>query len=168
MLFLAAYVLSLLAQTRHGASQRTDFFYFEGEDHKESVEVNFGLQGTCTHKGVQMFAQEGVVLVEVRADGQNLAPLAAKGYRHGAAVAVLDNPGPSFYYHMPLTDLESWTPYDPAQPILFQAIRFELRGKLPRKLEITYRIRCGDGSVSDPLMTRGRRFPLPRPIKGSE
>jgi hypothetical protein len=167
-LLVALLALTPAQDAKAAREEGTDFFYFDGERYREGIDVNFGLQGACRNKSVQMFAQQGVLLTSVRTDGRKIEPSVGKGYRHGAAATVMNNPGPSFYYHMSLAHLESWQPYDPAQPELFTSLAFDVRSPLPRRLEITYRIRCGDGSLSDPLTTRGLRFPAPRAIPGSE
>ena len=163
ILVIALAVLELGAPTRVGV----DFFYFEGEaDVKEQIDVNFGLHGECKDKGISMFATEGVLLTAVRADDKAIAPRKYRGIRHGAGATVIDHPGPSFFYHMPLSSLESADPYDPANPLLASGITFVIPG-LPRTIDISYRLRCADGSLSPEHLTRGRRFPPPRYFKGS-
>jgi hypothetical protein len=144
-----------------------DFFYFEGEeDVKEHIDVNFGLYGECRDRGISMFASEGVLLTAVRADGKVVAPRKYQGMRHGAGVTVIERPGPSFFYHMPLSSLESADPYDPAKPLSASGIAFVIPG-LPHEIDIAYRLRCADGSLSSEHVTRGRRFARPRYLKGS-
>ncbi len=162
-------LLIALAVLEPGAATQVevDFFYFEGtEDLKEHIDVNFGLHGECKDKGISMFPSEGVLLTGVRADGKGVAPRKYKGIRHGAGVTVIAHPGPNFFYHMPLSSLESADPYDPAKPLSATGIAFVVPG-LPREIDISYRLRCADGSLSPEHVTRGRRFPRPRYLKGS-
>lgn len=163
ILLVALAVLELGAPTQ----VEVDFFYFDGtEDLKEHIDVNFGLHGECKDKGISMFASEGVLLTAVRADDKAVEPQKYRGMRHGAGITVLDHPGASFFYHMPLSSLRSADPYDPAKPLSASGIMFVIPG-LPRQIDISYRLRCADGSISPEHLTRGRRFPRPPYIKGS-
>jgi hypothetical protein len=162
-------LLTIVAALTVSAPTRieVDFFYFEGEEESQAqVDVNFGLHGECKDKGISMFPTEGVLLTAVRADGKVIEPRKYKGIRHGAGITVIDHPGPNFFYHMPLSDLQSADPYNPAKPLSGTGVAFMIAG-LPREIDISYRLRCADGSLSREYVTHGKRFPPPRYLKGA-
>jgi hypothetical protein len=139
-----------LCVVANGAS--VDFVYFEGQA-KHQVDVPFGLHGAC-RSGVSAFAEVGVLLEGVTANGK------AVNRRDGGPAFVDERfelvvrPGSSYQYQMALDRLVS----EAADPRY--SFEFVVPG-LPRSVDVTYRIRCADGSVSEKFVTRGRRFGVP-------
>src|SRR5205814_1373098 len=131
-----------------------DFVYFEGQP-KHEIDVSFGLHGACKN-GVSAFASVGVLLDGVKANGKDVKRQDSGPVFIDDSFELAVQPGPNFQFHMTLDRLVS----EGSNPRY--SFAFVVPG-VPRTVDITYRIRCSDGSVSQPFVTRGRRFAVPQP-----
>lgn len=140
---------------------QVDFIYYQGQE-LESVEVPFGLGGSCSDAGAPATVLEGVWIEEVQADGVRIQPSPGVVFSHDEMLITVKHPGPSFQYRMPITDLRR------QDSKAGRSVHFVLDEKapLPKRLEITYRIRCADGALSGILKTRGAKFAVPAAPKG--
>lgn len=138
-----------------------DFIYYQGED-LESIQVPFGLGGSCSDVGAFATVLEGVWIEGVQADGVRVQPSPGVVFSHDEILITVKRPGPSFQYRMPITDLSR------QESKTGRSVHFVLdeKAQLPNRLEITYRIRCADGSLSGILKTRGAKFAVPAASKG--
>lgn len=128
-----------------------DFVYF---DRLPEAEATFSLHGAC-QAGVSVFPSVGLILERVEANGRPIEPQRSPPGMAADVYTVTVQPGPSFFYHVPLKRLEYETDG------LTVSVYYPLPA-MPRRLAITYRVRCADGSTSPPYVTRGARLPVPR------
>ena len=140
---------------------QVDFIYYQGQE-PESIEVPFGLGGSCSDAGAFASVLEGVLIEEVQADSVRIQPSTGVVFSHDEMVITVKHPGPSFQYRMPITDLRR------QETKTGRSVHFLLDGKapLPKRLEITYRIRCADGALSGLFKTRGAKLTVPTASKG--
>jgi hypothetical protein len=134
-----------------------DFVYFDRQD-LHSIAVPFGLNGACQSSGVVLLEYEGVLIDDVQADGHAVRVLKGIGTAHDRPKIIIRKPGPNFSYRMGLDDLTS------DEPGTNQSRQFVLgdNGPLPDRLEIVYRIRCADGSLSTVMRTHGVKCAYPK------
>jgi hypothetical protein len=99
------------------------------------------------------------MIEKVVADGQDVEPLIIKGgVLDGRWDLMLERPGESFRYQVKLGALESVTLGTP-----FDGKSFPVAvNPPPRSVEIYYRIRCADGKLGTPHVTRGVRLDFDR------
>jgi hypothetical protein len=141
-------------------TETVDFIYFEQQD-LYSIVVPFGLNGFCNRAGVVVPSSQGVWIEDVRADGRNVAILKGLGYYHDRPEIVIGRPGSSFQYRMTMDDLTS----EELGTNRSRHFVIAQDQQLPARLEILYRIRCADGSLSELFKTRGTKYDYPRPSK---
>jgi hypothetical protein len=138
----------LLVASSPTAGPPLDFVYFEHLP--ELAEVTFALHGSCP-VGVPALPQVGVIIEKVEANGQNVEPYRPSAIYPEDVKELNIIPSPSFFYHLNVGKLKTYT------PDFRSAVAFPLKG-LPKKLAVTYRIRCADGTTSGVFVTRGQRF----------
>jgi hypothetical protein len=138
-----------------------DFVYF-AQEAQDEINVPFGALGSCKQSGLSIFPLEGVLIADVRVDGRQVERLRlSKSYPHPSQALLVKHPGANFVYTMNLADL-SWI-----DPGLKEGATFKVpKGALPNRIEITYQIRCADGTLAGPFRTVGEKYSLPSPTSG--
>jgi hypothetical protein len=140
----------------HIVARGVDFLFMAGVDDVEKVsfEVPFPVGNSC--KTLYWESHGAVAIESVLADGVAIKPRQNMGsYVDGTLDVAIESPGPGFQYRLPLFDLSSQEPTQPE----YSSVEFPISPKSPpNTVEIRYRIRCADGKLGPPLVTRGRNI----------
>jgi hypothetical protein len=123
-----------------------DFWYVRGQ---AEVSVPFAVQESCA----EIFLDElrGIVIDSVVADGVPVANMEIRNGTSDGPDIHVGKTGPSYRYVMRLDRLISVSLGSP-----FSGRAFPLSmDSLPARVEVHYRVRCADGKVGDPSITRG-------------
>jgi hypothetical protein len=132
-----------------GDGKPIDFFFIKGQ---KDVHVPFSVGNTCT--AVFLEHPGALVIDRVIADRRDVVAQNTKGFIDGPPRMTLRSPGRSFRYTVLIDDLHTGGPESP-----FVGRSFPIPAdSLPQSIEVHYRIRCADGKVSEPMVTRGVRL----------
>jgi len=132
-----------------------DFVFFADAEGQEHTRVPFAVGSQCAT--IYLESQFGVSVEKVALDGIPVVPVATDGIIEGPLL-LLDRPGASFRYERSLDDLTSITVATSYSGRRFPVV---LDAKIGI-IEVTYRIRCADGSLSVPMVSRGKSVTLLR------
>jgi hypothetical protein len=135
-----------------------DFIYLD----RDQPAVTFSLHGSCVKPGISFNPADGLIIDRVEANGRDVERGHFDTIIHDPYTVNI-NPGPSFFYLLPIKELQSVeaTELSRLGIVAQHGVAFFVKG-LPKTLKITYRIRCADGTASRAYVTRGKKYPLPK------